>query len=103
MSVKGGLKEIDADGLPAIEAIIVESLADLAVQENSPTFKLDKILTAHKQVTGGMSYHITADIVHDNQKKVCKLHIFERLWLGERQVTIECDEKSYKVERKDIK
>lgn len=94
---------MSAEELPEIEAIVVESLADLAGKPDSPTFTLDKIHTAHKQVTGGMSYHITADIVHEGQKKPCKLTIFERLWLGERQVSIECDEQSWKVERKDIK
>lgn len=97
--IPGGLSEVEVNEWPEIEAKIVESLADLGAQDNSPALSFGKIISVHKQVVGGLMYHVTIEIVHNNQQKECKLRIFERPWTGERSVDIECDEQTFNVKR----
>lgn len=95
----GGLSEVETKDFPDIESKVSESFDALGAQDNKPTFKLGKIISAKKQVVAGIVYHITAEVLDGGKPKLCKLRIWERPWTGERHVDIECDNKSFKVIR----
>lgn len=95
----GAPVDVDASELPALQATVSESLVALGEQENSPTYILNRILGAKKQVMSGIEYTIMAEFVEGDQRKNCTLKIWERPWLQQRTVDINCDEKTYKVVR----
>lgn len=93
----GGPTDVDASELPEIESKVAESLVALGQQENGPSYTLNRIVSAKKQVVAGILYHVTAEFGDGNQRKICTLEIWEKPWSGERNVDIHCDDKNFKV------
>lgn len=99
----GGFSDVEASDLPQLESKVVDSLAALGAQANSPKLQFGKILSAKKQVVAGIVYLITAEIIEDGKPKMCRFRIWERPWTGERHVEIECDKRTFRVIRSDPK
>lgn len=97
----GGFTDVEPSELPKLETKVADSLATLGTQANSPNFQLGKIISAKKQVVAGYVYLINAEVIDNGKPRVCKFRIWERPWTGERHVEIECDNKTFRVIRKD--
>lgn len=95
--IVGGLTDVDPVDLPAIESKVSNSLVSLGQQDNSPSYKLNRILSATQQVVNGVNYKISAEFQEGDVKKRCTLDIWEKPWMGQRTVTINCDDKTFHV------
>lgn len=96
----GGPTDLDASEYREIESKVTESLVALGQQTNAPSYSLNRILSAKKQVVAGILYNITAEFNDGNERKICILSIWEKPWNGEQNVAINCDNKNYEVIRR---
>lgn len=93
----GGLRDVEADQLPALSSKLIESLDQLRQQENGADLKVRRVLKAQKHVVTGTKYVIVAELESQNQLKNCTAKIWEKLWEDFQQTDISCEEKNYRV------
>lgn len=89
----GGRNEIGRDEWPELFKKVSESLARLATQENGPSFNLEEILMAEKQMVAGLKYYINARVTPaQSASKICKFEIWEKIWEKFQQVDVSCED-----------
>lgn len=92
----GGLNEVPLAELNDLHGKLAESFVQLS-QTNGTSLGINHVFGASKQVVAGVMYKIRCEIETEDGPKNCTVNMWEKPWLGFRQVDIDCGKKQYQI------